>query len=255
MKIEKIKKMSSGKYKITLENNDVITTFDDVILSTDMLYTKEIDEETLNKIQSKNDYYNLYNKSIKLISKRLRSEYEIKEFLIKNNALESDIKKIIDLLKQNGFINDLNFTKAYIYDKFNLSNDGPYKIKNDLLNYQIDSNIIEENICLLKEEDIKKKLEKIILKKVRLDHKHSKNVLKNKIKIELYNLGYDNHMIDDVLNNVKFNDNIEKEFNIIYNKLIKKYNDYELKNKIKEKLYQKGYSYEDINEQIKRLGN
>ncbi len=255
MKIEKIKKQSNNKYKITLENGDIINTYDDVILSTNMLYTKEIDDETLKKIQVKNDYYSLYNKAIKFISKRLRSEFEVNEFLIKNNALEIDIKKIIDNLKQNGFINDVNFAKAYIYDRFNLSNDGPYKIKKDLTNYNIDSNIIEENISLIKNSDIKDKLEKYVLKKVKIDHKHSINTLKNKLRVDLYNLDYENSMIEEVLNNVKYNNNIEKEFNIIYNKLSKKYSDYELKTKIKEKLYQKGYSFEEINEQIKRLDN
>ena len=37
--------------------------------------------------------------------------------------------------------------------------------------------------------------------------------------------------------------------------LIKKYTGVELENKIKQKLYQKGYSLDEINEQIKRLGN
>ena len=255
MKISKIKKLTGGKYKIILEDGDVINTYDDVILSTNILYTKELDEESLKKIKSKNDYYGLYSKAIKLISKRLRSEYEIEEYLNKNNPLEIDIKKIISDLKNNGYINDYNFTKAYIYDRFNLSNDGPYKIKKELINHNIDEEVIDKNLSEIKKEDIIKKIEKYVSKKVRIDHKHSSNMLKNKLKLELYNLGYDNKDIEDVLCNIKMNNNIEKEFNLIYNKLSKKYNGYELENKIKQKLYQKGYSFEEINEQITGLSN
>lgn len=255
MKISKIKKMNNGKYKIVLENGDIINTYDDVILSTNILYTYEIDNETLKKLEIKNDYYSLYNKAIKYISKRLRSEYEIEEYLNKNNGSKIDIKNVIKDLKNNGFINDVNFTKAYIYDRFNLYNDGPYKIKKDLINYNIDESIIDENISKLKYEDIKSKIEKYVSKKVRLDHKHSISIIKSKLKLELYNLGYDNNMIEEVLNNINCNSNIEKEFNLIYNKLNKKYSGYELENKVKQKLYQKGYSLDEINNQLKRLGN
>jgi len=255
MKIDKIKKMSGGKYKIVLEDGDTLTTYDDVILNTNILYSKEIDDETLEKIKNKNDYYTIYNKTIKFISKRLRSEYEVEEYLKKLETSDNDIKKIISSLKESGFINDSQFVKAYIYDRFNLSSDGPYKIKKDLINYKIEENIIEDNLSNLKDDDIKNKLEKIISKKIKLDHKHSINIIKNKIKVDLYNLGYDSYMIEDILNNIKIESNIEKEFNLIYNKLNKKYSGIELENKIKQKLYQKGYSFTEINEQLKRLSN
>ena len=51
MKIAKIKKQKDGKYKIQLENGDILNTYDDVILSTNILYTKDIDDETLKKIE------------------------------------------------------------------------------------------------------------------------------------------------------------------------------------------------------------
>ena len=251
MKIEKIKKLNNGKYKLILEDKEEVITYDDVILSTNILYNKEITDEELKKINSKNDYYDLYNKAIKFISKRLRSEYEVIKYLNKYNS--NDINKVIDLLKNNGFINDLNFTKAYIFDKFNLSNDGPLKIKKELLEHNINEDIIDKYLSELKYKDIKNKLEKYVNKKVKLDHKHSINMIKNKLRIDLYNLGYENGMIEEVLNNIKCNDNFIKEYNLIYNKLSKKYEVIELNNKLKQKLYQKGYSLEEINSKIKDL--
>ena len=247
MKIDKIIKLNNGKYKLLLENKDVLYTYDNVILNSNILYTKELDENTLDIINKENDYYSLYNKAIKYISKRLRSEYEVSMYLDKNNIKKEDKIKIINRLKENGYINDINFTKSYIYDRFNLSSDGPNKIKEYLLSHMIDESIIDENINNIKEEDILKKLEKIILKKVKLDHKHSISVIKNKLRFELKTLGYDIYMIEDILKNIKGNNNIEKEYNLIYNKLSKKYEGEILLRKIKEKLYQKGYSYDEIN--------
>ena len=53
MKIEKIKKLSNGKYKIELDNKEKITTYDEVILEENILYKKEIDNELINKINIK----------------------------------------------------------------------------------------------------------------------------------------------------------------------------------------------------------
>jgi len=253
MKIEKIKKTSKDKYKIVFEDNSSLTTYDDVILKEGLLYKKELTSDIINKIQVENNYYDIYNKTIKFISKKLRSEYEIEKFLEKqeiSKELKNDIK---EKLKSLNLINDFMFTKAYIYDRFNLSSDGPNKIKKDLYDYKIDEKIIEENILLLKEEDIKNKLNKIIEKKIKGDHKHSIYFIKQKITLYLIDLGYDKNLIEECLNSIKINSNIEKEYNLLYKKLYIKYEGEELIRNLKQKLYQKGYSSEEINEQIKKL--
>ena len=77
MKILGIKKQNN-KYKIKLEDNITIETYDEVIIKNNILYKKEIDEELKNKIEEENKYYETYNEIVKLINKKLRSEKEIK---------------------------------------------------------------------------------------------------------------------------------------------------------------------------------
>ena len=59
MKIEKIQKLKNNKYKIILENNDVINTYDDVILNNNLLFNKDISSELLNQINNQTIYYHL----------------------------------------------------------------------------------------------------------------------------------------------------------------------------------------------------
>ena len=73
-------------------------------------------------------------------------------------------------------------------------------------------------------------------------------VLKNKIVNDLINNGYSYDIIQKVINNYEFgNDSLlaKKEYDKLYKKLSRKYSGSELAYKIKEKLYQKGLSYED----------
>lgn len=255
MNVEKIKKMKSGKYKLELENGDKIITYDDVILENNLLFSKSIDYNLYKKISEETSYYDIYNKILKLISSKMRSRYEIEEYLKKNEVSIDDSKRIIDKLLSNGLINDLNYVKAFISDRIYLSNDGPNKIKEDLMKHKIDINIIEEEIKKYDDEIFIDKIKKIIDKKSKNSNK-SFYMLKQKIYYDLLNLGYDSTSIYNLLNNMESNDSftLEKEFEKVYKKN-SKLNNYELKNKIRNKLYSKGYSIDDINRIIeKRIG-
>ena len=243
MKIDKIKK-SGKKYKIVLEDGTEIRTFDDVIINYNLLYHKEIDDVLLNKILKDNAYYEVYNKVLNLISKKIRSEKEINEFLDKYDA---DKNKIITKLKSINLINDKLFAKAYISDKINLSNEGIDKIKNDLLKHNIDLNIIEEELSKIDDDLIDKKIIKLINKKTK-NSKYTGVKLKYKVVNELINLGYDKYKIIEIYDSLDIkNDNlIVKEYDKLYKQLSKKYSGKELEYKINTKLYNKGYTKEEI---------
>ena len=250
MKIEKIKKLNSGKYKIELDNKENLITYDEVILKNNLLFNKNLDTKTLNKIATDNSYYHIYNKVLNYISKRIRSKKEIINYIDK---FETDKKEeIIKDLEKKGFINDKKFASSYAADKINLSNFGPYKIRADLENHNIDSNIISEVIDDLDNKLIIKKLNKLITKKISLDHKHSPYYLKQKIVAELVNLGYPKDLILALYNDNNIsNDSLEREYDKIYQKLSRKNTD-NLEFKIKQKLYQKGYNLSEIDEIVNK---
>lgn len=254
MKIDKIKKLPNGKYKITFDDNENLITYDDVLIKNKLLFDKEVNKTKYEEISSDTKYYDVYNKIIKMISKRIRSKKEIEEYLETVSIDDNDKLEIIKKLEEIGFINDLAFTKAFTYDKFNLSNYGPYKIKNELLKHSIEESLIDESINSILESDIVDKLQSIINKRIKNNNKYSNYILKQKTVLDLVNLGYDKEMIADIYDSNKLESNyiIEKEFNKQYNKLVKKYKDNELKYKLREKLYQKGFDIESINNLLQK---
>ena len=227
-----------------MEDGTEIKTFDDVIINYNLLYHKDIDDILLNKIIKDNAYYEVYNKVLNLISKKIRSEKEINEFLDKYDV---DRNKIINKLKSINLINDKLFAKAYISDKINLSNEGIDKIKNDLLKHNIDLNIIEEELSKIDNDLINKKIEKLINKKIK-NSKYTGYKLKYKVVNELINLGYDKYTIVEIYDSLDIkNDNlIVNEYDKLYRQLSKKYSGKELEYKINTKLYNKGFTKEEI---------
>ena len=137
MNIDKIKKLNNGKYKIFFDNKEYITVYEDVILEENILFKKEISNDLINTINIKNDYYKIYNKTLKYIMTKVRSEMEINKYLDKQNIEKDEKEKIIADLKRKKILNDDNFYISYISDRVRLSSDGPDKIRRDLLNHNI----------------------------------------------------------------------------------------------------------------------
>lgn len=251
MTIKAIKKISNNKYKIVLDN-DKITLYDEVIINNNLLFKKEIDDEFLIKLKKDNDYYDVYNKVVKMINTKLRSENEINKYLDKLEITIDYKNDIINKLKGNGLINDNNYAKAYIYDRMYLSNDGPVKIKKELLCHNINENIVDKLLNDIDEDYLYNKLNKLVLKKVKANHKYSDYILKTKIQSDMINLGYDRDFVNDILNGINIDNSslIRNDYDKLISKYSKKYSGNELVYKVKEKLYQKGYSNEDINKII-----
>ena len=74
-------------------------------------------------------------------------------------------------------------------------------------------------------------------------------MIKQKLINYFTNKGYERQMIIEIIDNNQTTNNkiIKKEYDKLYNKLQNKYNEYELEKIIKQKLYQKGFSIDEIN--------
>jgi regulatory protein len=254
MKITNIKKMTSGKYKICFDNGEKLNLNDEVILKNNLLFHKEIDEKEFNNLNNENEKYNRYSKVLKQIGYKMRSKKEIIDYMNKNEYSEKEKKEILKKLEDNHLINDLMYVKAFINDKVNLTNDGPDKIKRDLINQDIDENIINKELNNLDQNLFSEKLNKLIDKKISTNHKYSEYQLKQKLLEYFNNLGYPRDMIIDYLQNINVSNDsiIEKEYNSLLRKLSKKYEGDNLYFEIKNRLLRKGFSNSEINRVIKK---
>ena len=202
MKIIKYEKKGNNKYKIYLENNQIINLYEDVIIRNNLLYKKEIDNNLLEKLDLDNSKEDIYNKCIKYISVRLRSVYEIKEYLKRQQIDSTQIEIIIDKLTHNNLLNDEIFTKAFINDKLNFTTMGPYRIEQELKKHKINELIITKYLYSIDEEIIDNKINKQINKLIKSNRK--KQNIRNKVYTNLLSLGYSNEMILRNINNYDF---------------------------------------------------
>jgi regulatory protein len=217
LKIIKYKKGSKGIYKVELEDGRILSLYEEVILKTELLLKKDIDDKTFNDIESLNLEYEVYYVALNSIKSRYKSIYDLKCFLKK---------------------------KEYPDDLIDLA----IKIEKDLLDKKIDINIINEEITVFSLEEQTAKINKLIDKKIKSNHTRGGYILKQKICNDLKLLGYDNSLIVDIISTYPFENDVnlaKKEYDKLFKRLSKKYSGSELEYKIQEKLYQKGLKYEE----------
>ncbi|MDD4706503.1 MAG: RecX family transcriptional regulator [Bacilli bacterium] len=248
MIITEYKKAKNNQYELTLSNNTSIILYEETIIKRNLLINKNISQTELNLIIKENNKLEAYYITINYLNKKMRTEFEVKEYLLKKDYNKIIIDNTIAMLKKQGYIDDDKYINSYISDQYNLTNNGPDKIKYNLIKLGINESKIKIN------QDFNLKIRKIIDKKVNINNKLSTRALIINISHYLINLGYPMEMFQDYLEKIKTNDDkyIKVEYQQIYNKYKNKYDQNKLNLYIKDKLYQKGYDLDLINKTIKK---
>ncbi len=244
MIIQKYKKDKANKYKVLIDDEEY-TFYDDVIIQFGLLMKKEINKSELEKIENANHELESYYRAIKYITKKMRSKKEMEEVLHKWGYSELISKKTMKKLEENHFLNDELYLKAFISDELNLSNHGPKKIRSQLLALGINEEKIDDELRKISFDIWKEKMERYINKRIEMNHHTSARMLKMKISHDLVNLGYEKEDFLSIINKYDIIDEeiAEKEYQKIRKQLEKKYSGSVLENKIKERMYRKGFSY------------
>ena len=253
MKIIGIKKMSNNKYKVKLDKEEFIT-FDNVILDNNLLYKKELKLQDLDELKKETNYYNIYNKVLKFCTTRIRCKSEIVKYIDKHNIGEKEKQKILSKLERLGFINDRKYCTAFINDKIHLSKYGLKKIELLLKEKNIDNYIIKEELDRVDFKELNLNLESKIYKEINKNRKYSNYEIKNRILNKFLKEGYDKEKIIELIEKYELNDQdiLKKELNKIYDKYEKKYGRHIFQIKVKQKLIQKGFDIDEINELIRK---
>ncbi|MDD2208651.1 MAG: RecX family transcriptional regulator [Bacilli bacterium] len=247
MKIICYRKIQNNEYELTLEDNKRVNLYDDIIIKHELLLKKEIDSNSLKLIVNENNQLEAYYLALKYLSRKMRSVLEIDNYLKKQNFNKISRDFTINKLQKEKYLDDIKFMESYINDQYNLTNNGPERIKQNLIKLGIK----EKDIIINKEYD--SKLDNLIKKKSKANHKLSTKALKTNIYNYLISLGYPRETFIDKLDIISASDAslIKKDYNKLLRKFSNKYKKPKLDLILRQKLYQKGYSNQLINDIIK----
>lgn len=143
----------------------------------------------------------LYNKALRFLSFRPRSEKEIRDYLQKKNSDPQTAQKIIDKLKEYNFINDNEFARLWFESRIKLKPRAKRVIKMELKQKGISEELIDEVFENTNSDD--KELALILAeKRVKRYVKEEPQKAKEKMYRFLISKGFNYDTIKDVVDHV-----------------------------------------------------
>ncbi|MFD1170947.1 recombination regulator RecX [Oceanobacillus picturae] len=266
MKITRIttQKKSKSRYNIFIADGDTdkygFSVDEDILIKFGLSKNDELDDATIEQILEKDSLHKIYTQAINFLSYRMRTKKEIRDFLIKKEAEPEEVEEIMDRLNDEKLINDKQFAEMFVRTRINTSSKGPNVIKRELMEKGVAANIANEAVSVFTYDLQYEKAQHLLEKK----SQHKKNVSFRKQQEQWRTQLMQKGFSQDVINEVLSGDTVDKDEEAeqealrsqaekLIRKFEKKYSDYELRNKVKEGLYRKGFNLDSIKNVLEEI--
>ena len=212
---------------------------------------KVISEEELTEIQDFAQFSYGKNLALYHLSFKVRTEKEVIDYLVKHEIDEKTIPQVIQALKEDNWINDRQYAYAIINSNQLSGDKGSYMLIQKISQKGVDRSIIQEVLQEFDLAEVALRTAEKLLKKYQ--GKLPARALQEKIIQNLTNKGFsysdaksafDN--LDSQVDHETTQELIFKELDKQYAKYARKYEGYELKQRLTQVLARKGYDFSDI---------
>lgn len=250
-------KKSTDRYNIFLDRGNgeeyAFSVDEDVLIKFNLKKGLELDDFAIMEINYQDDIRKAYNSAIHYLARRMRSELEVRKYLLEKENEEPVIQEVIHKLYEYKFLNDLEYACAYVRTQMNTTDKGIDLIQRELIEKGIKGDTLE---TALAEYPLEKQIEKARVlweKALKTKSRDSVKILKQKAEQTLIRKGFPFDVISEV--KVDFGNNQEEsdEMEALRyqgEKAHKKYaslSGFEYEQKMKQVLFRKGFSIEMIN--------
>lgn len=227
---------------------------EDVLIKFQLKKGVELDELTLMEIQYSDDIRKAYNSAITYLARRIRSEKEIKDYLIKKETEEPVINEVLHKLKSQNYLNDQDYAAAYVRTQINTTDKGPDIIRMELKEKGIHKDFFEKWLDEFSLEQQLEKAKKLGEKFLEKNTRDSARVQKQKLENLLLRKGYGFEIIHAAIEDLETNgdagtsddlDAIRYQGEKAHRKYVR-FSGYEYEQKMKQALYRKGFSMDLI---------
>lgn len=161
----------------------------------------EVDDDFIKEVLKAEEQNKVTNQALNLLSFRQRSEKEIYNALIRKGYEEFYIENAIEYCKNQRYLDDRAFAKAFIKDKLNINKLGGQRIKYELQKKGVSQEIIDDVLILDVDDQLEAAL-KLAEKKLPSYKKDDKNAVYRKLSGFLQRKGYSFEIVSKVIRDV-----------------------------------------------------
>lgn len=250
---------NKDRYNIFLDEKYAFSVDEDVLIKHQLKKGMELDSFSISEIGYQDDIRKAYNMAIQYLSRRMRSEKEIRQYLSGKEIDETIIREVIHKLYEYQFLNDKEFALAFVRTLMNTTDKGTGIIRGELIEKGISEDLID---LALDEYPYEKELEMahgLCLKFVQKNTKDSSKIMKQKLEQLLFRKGYPREIIQTAIAETDMDKDDELELAALRSHAEKAHRKYsnlsesDYKQKMKQMLYRKGFSIELIEQMMEEL--
>ncbi|MGT2948883.1 recombination regulator RecX [Streptococcus devriesei] len=250
MKITKIEK-KKRLYLLEIDETDKLYVTEDTIVRFMLSKDKELTSNDLEQIKAFAQFSYGKNLALYYLSFKQRSEKEIRDYLAKHEIDPDSISEVIKALKKERWIDDLQYIETVLQQNLHSGDKGAYVLKQKLLQKGIDRKLIYSALEKADFAGVCRKAAEKTLKKYQ--GKLPQRALRDKLSQTLTNKGFSYQEAKAAIAEFpleEFSENEEeliyKELDKQYRKYSKKYDGYELKQRLTQSLARKGFDFDQI---------
>ncbi|WP_438835924.1 recombination regulator RecX [Streptococcus pluranimalium] len=250
MKITKIEK-KKRLYLLELDESNKLYITEDTIVRFMLTKGMSVSKEELNQIRQFAQFSYGKNLALDFLSFKQRTEKEVKDYLYKHEIEAAIIPQVLENLKADRWINDKQFVISIAEQNLSSGDKGAFVIKQKLIQKGISSATIDG---VLGDYDFTEVAERVAQKLLRkYEGKLAFKALKDKLSQSLTNKGFSYQEAKIAVEGLELEKDDATEEELIYQELDKqyrkysrKYEDYDLKQRLTQALARKGYDFDAI---------
>jgi regulatory protein len=200
MQVLKIVKKGKSDVTIHFDNDSLLFLAVEVFLKSGLKKGEDISDDRFSSLIEQNKLFHIKRRAFRLLGRRQHSSSELRRKLWNKDYEQKLIDEVIEDLQKKGYLDDIEFIRAFVAEKSKAKNWSIKRIKGELFKRGVASKLIDEMLSERpKEEDsesalklAKKKYE--VLQKRNLDPKE----LRSKLSTYLFTKGFDYDLIKEV---------------------------------------------------------
>ena len=146
MKITAIRQQvkNSSRYSIFIDGKYSFSLSELAVINNEIKLGQELTTAELNKLKEESSFDKAYNRLLDLLTRRPRSEWEIRDYLKRKKEDSATIDKLVAKLSERSLLNDQAFAEAWIENRRLLKTISKRRIVQELKAKRVSDSIIDE---------------------------------------------------------------------------------------------------------------
>jgi regulatory protein len=167
MKITKIAPAvkTAGRYNVFVDEKFAFSLDESQLVKIGLKKGDEIDEEKLVELKTESDFGKNYIRAVDLVSRRLRSEKEIRDYAFRKQWTKANAERVVARLHERGYLDDTKFAAAFVRSRAATRNFSAKKMRLELRKKGIATDVIAQTLADSEDFDETAALRNLITKK------------------------------------------------------------------------------------------